>query len=114
VRSREKFRKKTGKAKKRHAFPAIPPDSLPGVFPPDNVILLTETAHQRRLKEEIMANLTHWDECVPLYQRHERRLEDDLNTPAFPSLCRPVASIRDPGTVRLGDGFITAEFPPQT
>jgi hypothetical protein len=65
-----------------------------------------------------MANLINWDECAPLYQRvyqrDERRLEEDLNTPEFPSLCRPVASIRDPGTVRLGDGFITAEFPPQT
>jgi hypothetical protein len=52
VRSREKFRKKTGKAKKRHAFPAISPDFLPGAFPPDSVILLTETAHQRRLRRK--------------------------------------------------------------
>jgi hypothetical protein len=44
VRSREKFRKKPGKAKKRNTFPAISPDFLPGMFPPDSVILLTETA----------------------------------------------------------------------
>jgi hypothetical protein len=62
-----------------------------------------------------MAKLIKSDECAPLHQREDRRrLEEDLNTPEFPSLCRPVASIRDPGTVRLGDGFITAEFPPQT
>jgi len=61
-----------------------------------------------------MANLINWDECAPLHQSREKRLEEDLNTPEFPALCRPVASIRDPGTVRFGDGFITAEFPPRT
>jgi hypothetical protein len=62
-----------------------------------------------------MAKLINWDESASLHQGEDRRrLEEDLNTAEFPSLCRPVASIRDPGTVRLGDGFITAEFPPQT
>jgi hypothetical protein len=60
-----------------------------------------------------MAKLINQNECPPLHQGDDRRLEKDLNTPEFPSLHRPVASIRDPGTVRLGDGFITAEFPPQ-
>src|SRR5215472_2685710 len=66
-------------------------------------------------QEETMAKLINWDECAPLHQRDDRtRLEEDLNIPEFPSLCRPVASIRDAGTARLGDGFITAEFPPHT
>jgi hypothetical protein len=60
-----------------------------------------------------MAKLINRDECPPLHQRDDRRLEKGFKTPEFPSLYRPVASIRDPGTVRLGDGFITAEFPPQ-
>ena len=30
----------------------------------------------------------------------------------FPLLRRPYKKIADPGKVRLGDGFITAEFPP--
>ena len=61
-----------------------------------------------------MGKLINRDECPPLDQRDDRRHGQDLNTPEFPPLCRPAASIRDPGTVRLGDGFITAEFPPQT
>ena len=35
-------------------------------------------------------------------------------TAEFPPLCVPDRKIVDPGTVRLGDGSITAEFPPRT
>jgi hypothetical protein len=57
-----------------------------------------------------MAKSINRDEGLALYQRGERKLE---NTPEFPTLGRPVASVRDPGKVRLGDGFITAEYPPR-
>ena len=35
-----------------------------------------------------------------------------LGSPQFPPLRRPNDKVVDPGTVRLGDSFITAEFPP--
>ena len=31
----------------------------------------------------------------------------------FPPLRRPGKKITDPGKIRLGDGMITAEFPPR-
>ncbi|MBV8892734.1 MAG: hypothetical protein JO266_12320 [Acidobacteria bacterium] len=37
--------------------------------------------------------------------------ETGSKRPEFPSVSRPGHDILDPGRVRLGDGFITAEFP---
>jgi hypothetical protein len=41
------------------------------------------------------------------------RLGDGFISAAFPPLRRPDENIADPGKVRLGDGFISAEFPPK-
>ena len=67
------------------------------------------------------ARMINPHECEPLRQRQERptltrktMLESGVNPPDFPPLSRPDASIVDAGRVRLGDGFITAEFPPRT
>jgi len=39
------------------------------------------------------------------------RLGDGFITAEFPPLKKPDPKTFDPGKVRLGDGFITAEFP---
>jgi len=39
------------------------------------------------------------------------RLGDGFISAEFPPLRRPDENIADPGKVRLGDGFITGEFP---
>ena len=73
-------------------------------------------------KEEIMAaRMINRDECQPVRQHQEKltlpskiTVESGVNTPEFPPLSRPDFSIVDSGRVRLGDGFITAEFPPRT
>jgi hypothetical protein len=41
------------------------------------------------------------------------RLGDGFISAEFPPLRRPDENIADSGKVRLGDGFITAEFPPK-
>ena len=41
------------------------------------------------------------------------RLTLGSTTAGFPALRQPKPEIVDRGTVRLGDGCITAEFPPQ-
>jgi len=42
-----------------------------------------------------------------------KRLPNISVTAAFPPLRQPKPETADPGTVRLGDGCITAEFPPR-
>jgi hypothetical protein len=41
------------------------------------------------------------------------RFGDGCVTAEFPPLRQPKPEIADPGTLRFGDGCITAEFPPQ-
>jgi len=41
------------------------------------------------------------------------RLGDGFISAEFPPLRRPDENIADPGKVRLGDGFITGEYPPK-
>jgi len=41
------------------------------------------------------------------------RFGDGCVTAEFPPLRQPKAETADPGTVRFGDGCITAEFPPR-
>ena len=67
------------------------------------------------------ARMINRDECQPVRQQQEKltlpskiTVESGVNTLEFPPLSRPDFSVVDCGRVRLGDGFITAEFPPRT
>jgi hypothetical protein len=73
-------------------------------------------------EEELMAPIANVNDQTPLLRWPDKKIADTGNvrlgdgfiTAAFPPLSRPGERILDPGKVRLGDGFITAEFPPRT